>query len=92
MEIKERAAEDWLNKHREVLITCPFQPGKLIISRKACGKRRLASQVPLDNEIRKLDLFQSTVTKGLSLCGQCPISKRLFPDLEERQTYAEFSA
>jgi hypothetical protein len=93
MEMNQRAAEDWLDQNREALISCPFQPGNLIISKNACGKRRLASQMPLETEIRKLDLFLTTVMKGLSLCAQCPISKRLIPEPEElQQACAGFSA
>lgn len=84
----------WLEQNQQTMIHCPFQPGRLIISRESCKKRHLASHLEPLEETMETDFFKYTFRKGLSLCRQCPIGIRLagpslaatgHRDWEERQ-------
>ena len=41
-----REVREWLDKNRDLMINCPNQPGKLLISKNACSKRHKASLNP----------------------------------------------
>ena len=69
-------AEEWLVKNQQLMIRCPYQPGNLVISKKACTKRHLVGRKGIINDLRRGDSFYYAVNKGLSLCRQCPIGKK----------------
>lgn len=73
----DAAVSQWMEKNKPAMIHCPFQPGRLVISRDACKKRHLASQLEPFEETMETDFFRYTFRKGLSLCRQCPIGMRL---------------
>ncbi len=70
-------AEEWLGKNQQQMIRCPYQPGNLVISKKACTKRHLVGRKGIISDYRRGDLFYYKVKKGLSLCRQCPIGEKL---------------
>lgn len=76
----EREVEKWIQEHQGELILCPNQPGLLMISKKACLKRHRAALDQVFEEISREDPFHFALKKGLSLCGGCPIGKRLLEE------------
>jgi hypothetical protein len=71
------AVRDWLVEHHRDVITCPYQPGQLVISNEACTKRHLVARETCFDDLMKVDLFTYTLKKGLILCRGCPIGGRL---------------
>ncbi len=71
-----RESKEWLAQNRELMIDCPKQPGNLLISKNACGKRHKASLNP-DRRIYSEDSFGYALRQGLSLCRDCRIGKRV---------------
>jgi len=70
--------EEWLVKNRQKIIRCPYQPGNLVISRKACLHRHRLAQKKKLSILKGADSFDYyRFRKGLSLCRICPIGKRL---------------
>jgi hypothetical protein len=55
------------------IIDCPFQPGNLKISKRACLKRHKAAQRKRLETIKVENLFNFFVSQGLSRCQKCPI-------------------
>lgn len=70
-------ADKWLAKNRRDMIVCPNQPGQLMISKSSCSKRYQMSRRENLNELLKGDFFQYIYMKGLSVCKDCPIGKKL---------------
>jgi len=69
--------EIWLAQNQQEMIRCPYQPGNLIISKKACFKRyRFVQKKKLNNFINNA-FFDYKFKKGLSVCLRCPIGKKL---------------
>lgn len=73
------SVDDWLKENGNRMIECPLQPGQLKISRDACTKRYwVAQEEDLEGGIKRRDnLFAITLSKGLSLCRDCPIGRHL---------------
>ena len=59
--------------NRDKIIDCPFQPGNLKISKKACLKRQKAAHRKKLEAFKVEDLFNFFVSQGLSRCQECPI-------------------
>lgn len=74
---KQIVADKWLAKNRRDMIVCPNQPGQLMISKSSCSKRYQMSRKENLNELLKGDFFQYIYMKGLSVCKDCPIGKKL---------------
>jgi hypothetical protein len=55
------------------MIDCPFQPGNLKISKKACLKRHKAAHRKKLETVKVENLFNFFVSQGLSRCQKCPI-------------------
>jgi len=56
------------------LISCPYQPGNLRISKSACRRRREAS---FDDRLYQSihnEFFQFTVRQGLKICRNCNLN------------------
>ena len=70
-----RETREWLVRNRGLLVDCPNQPGKLLISKTACRKRHKASLDP-DLKIYAEDFFRFAFQQGLSLCRDCRIGKQ----------------
>ncbi len=68
-------ATKWLSKHRAEMVSCPYQPGNLMISKNACSKRYRLGRKEKFEDLLKGDLFNYTYKRGLSLCRSCPIGK-----------------
>jgi hypothetical protein len=68
------SVEDWLEENHKEMIDCPYQPGCLKISKASCKRRFLASLYVGD---LSGDPMLYGVKKGLLLCGECPIAKKL---------------
>jgi len=73
----QRAVKEWLAKNQQEMISCANQPGKLVISKYACAKRHWMSRQEKYQDIGKGDFFYYTFKRGLSLCRDCPIGKKL---------------
>jgi hypothetical protein len=68
----------WLARNKGEMIVCPYQPGQLTISKNACSRRHLMGKKEDLNEIQKgNDPLNYTYVRGLSLCKECPIGKKL---------------
>lgn len=55
------------------MIDCPFQPGNLKISTKACLKRHKAALMKRLEPFNAEDQFNYFVSQGLLRCEKCPI-------------------
>lgn len=69
--------EEWLASNQQEMISCPYQPGNLMISKSACFKRHMVGRREKLNDLMKGDFFHYTFKKGLSLCRDCPIGQKL---------------
>jgi hypothetical protein len=74
---KQVTTDKWLAKNREDMIVCPNQPGQLTISKSSCSKRYLMSRRENLKELLKGDFFQYIYMRGLSVCRECLIGKKL---------------
>ncbi len=70
-------AKEWLARNQRKMVCCPYQPGQLVISKSACSKRYLLGKRENPADLMKGDLFHYTFNRGLSLCRDCPIGKKL---------------
>ncbi len=73
----ERLVQEYYSRHGGKIIDCPFQPGNLKISEKACFKRHVAARRKEFEAFKVEDLFNYFVAQGLSRCQQCPIINNL---------------
>jgi hypothetical protein len=71
-----RETQKWLAQNRGLMVDCPNQPGKLLISKNACRKRYKASLNP-DLKFHVEDFFRYAFKQGLSLCRNCRIGRQL---------------
>jgi hypothetical protein len=74
---KQFTVDRWLARNREDMIVCPNQPGQLTISKTSCSKRYIMSRRENLKELLKGDFFQYLYMRGLSVCRDCPIGKKL---------------
>ncbi|MBI4764135.1 MAG: hypothetical protein HY787_05975 [Deltaproteobacteria bacterium] len=65
--------KEYYSLNQDKMIDCPFQPGNLKISQKACLKRRKAAHRRKVENFRVEDLFNFFISQGLSRCQECPI-------------------
>jgi hypothetical protein len=77
----QQTVEMWLNEHQHQMVTCPYQPGELRISKQACVKRRETAKRQ-GSEIktgkpRMKTIFEEVVNTSLSRCLSCPIGEDL---------------
>jgi hypothetical protein len=71
---QKELADDWLAEHHKQIIDCPYQPGSLKISKASCKRRFLAG---LYVGGLNGDPMLYLVKKGLLLCAECPIGRKL---------------
>ena len=82
---RPNSAETWLVKNQNRMISCPYQPGNLFISRNACLKRYRNG----DRQTLRNPLYDDTLAyqwkMGISVCRKCPIGRSLIsePSCEE---------
>ncbi|MBU1209473.1 MAG: hypothetical protein KKH04_21565 [Proteobacteria bacterium] len=76
MNNRHKLVEEWLADNHQKMIHCPYQPGNLIISPKACFQRYKFGRKKKLNNFFTDEFFYHKVKKGLSLCGQCPMGKK----------------
>jgi hypothetical protein len=74
---KQITVDKWLAKNRRDMIVCPNQPGQLMISKSSCLKRYQMSRKENLRDLLKGDFFQYIYMKGLSVCHDCPVGKKL---------------
>lgn len=77
MSYKEQGVKKWLEKNRQEMICCPYQPGQLMISKQSCSKRYEIGQREDFDDLMRGDVFNYAYKKGLSLCRNCPLGKKL---------------
>lgn len=65
--------EEYYSLNQDKIIDCPFQPGNLKISKKACLKRYKAAHRKKIEPLKVENLFNFFVSQGLSRCQECPI-------------------
>lgn len=87
MEVKE-----WLAKNQQDMICCPYQPGNLMISQKACSKRYSMGQKEDYQDLMKGGVFNYAYKRGLSLCRECPIGKELAQESRADKSYSRSQA
>ena len=77
----EQAMEIWLSENRHQMVTCPYQPGELRITKQACVRRHeTAKRQGSDQKVGKAKLktiFEEVVNTSLSRCRLCPIGESL---------------
>ncbi len=69
--------KEWLAKNQQQMISCPYQPGNLMISKNACSKRYWMGRKEDYQDLMRGDFFHYTYKRGLSVCRECPIGKRV---------------
>jgi hypothetical protein len=69
----ESLVDQYYFSNRDKMISCPYQPGNLKISMKACLKRHKAAQRRKMEVFRVEDIFNYFVSQGLVRCQNCPI-------------------
>jgi hypothetical protein len=74
---KQVTVDRWLARNRGDMIVCPNQPGQLTISKSSCSRRYIMSRRENLKELLKGDFFQYIYMRGLSVCRDCPIGKKL---------------
>ena len=62
MSRRDQLIDEYFSRNREKLIDCPFQPGNLRISEKACLKRHKAAKRKKMEIFRAQDLFNYFVS------------------------------
>jgi hypothetical protein len=68
----------WLARNRGEMIVCPYQPGQLTISKNACSRRHVMGKQEDLSELQKgNDPLNYSYVRGLSLCRECQIGKKL---------------
>jgi len=65
--------KEYYSLNQDKMIDCPFQPGNLKISKKACLKRHKAAHWKKLEPHKAENLFTFFVSQGLSRCQECPI-------------------
>ena len=71
MSPQDQLIDEYYSRNRDKLIDCPFQPGNLKITEKACTKRRFAAGRNTEGFNRREDIFGYFVSQGLLRCKQC---------------------
>jgi hypothetical protein len=72
------SVKSWLARNKGEMIVCPYQPGQLTISKNACSRRHLIGRQEDLGELQKgNDPLNYSYVRGLSLCRECPIGKKL---------------
>ena len=74
---KQVATNQWLAKNKRDMIVCPNQPGQLMISKTSCSKRYIMSRRKDLKELLKGDFYHYIYIRGLSVCRDCPVGKKL---------------
>ena len=69
----EMLIKEYYSRHRDKIIVCPFQPGNLKISQKACFQRRKAALGKKFETVNLEDSFNYFVTQGLLRCEKCSL-------------------
>jgi hypothetical protein len=65
--------KQWRTAELNEMIDCPYQPGNLKITKKACLIRRRASMEGRSLQSIQNDFFLFTVRQGLLTCKNCPV-------------------
>jgi hypothetical protein len=71
------AVKEWLVKNQEDMVSCPNQPGNLMLTGSACAKRYWMARNEDYQDLMKGDVFNYTYKRGLSLCRECAIGKQM---------------
>jgi hypothetical protein len=71
------AVKEWLAKNQEDMVSCPNQPGNLMITKIACAKRYWMGRNEDYQDLMKGDVFNYSYKRGLSLCRECSIGKQM---------------
>jgi hypothetical protein len=75
----DQLIQNYYSLNQDMMIDCPFQPGNLKISKKACAKRHKAALRKKFETFKVEDLFNYFVSQGLSRCQECPIIENPVP-------------
>lgn len=76
MVTRETLIQEYYEQQMNRMIDCPFQPGNLKISEKACQKRHKAAHKKKQENFKSEDLFHFFVSQGLIRCENCPIIQK----------------
>ena len=68
----QAAVNDWMEKNGPMMVNCPRQPGKLLISKSACSKRRQKAKVQDYVHMMEGSFMDYVHKMGLYICLQCP--------------------
>ena len=74
---KQVTVDKGLTKNKGDMIVCPNQPGQLVISKSSCSKRYTMSRRENLKDLLKGDFYNYIYMKGLTVCRDCPIGKKL---------------
>ncbi len=69
----ETLIKEYYSRHGEKIKDCPFQPGNLKISEKACLQRRKAAHHKKFDAVNLEDSFNYFVSQGLLRCEKCTL-------------------
>jgi hypothetical protein len=77
MGLASGAVKVWMDAHEQRMISCPYQPGRLVISKEACLKRHSMALQERYEDLEQVDFFRQRLKNGLALCSKCEIGERL---------------
>ena len=82
------AVKEWMVKNQEDMVSCPYQPGNLVISKVACAKRYWMARNEDYQDLMKGDVFNYTYKRGLTLCRECSIGKQLAREFKPAKLFS----
>jgi len=82
------AVKEWLVKNQEDMVSCPNQPGNLMLTKSACAKRYWMARNEDYQDLMKGDVFNYTYKRGLSLCRECSIGKQMAREIKPAKLLA----
>lgn len=82
----QHSADTWLVQNQERMISCPYQPGNLFISKNACMKRYRAGDREAGRNPLHDDILAYQWKMGISVCRKCPIGRDLTSSVPRRKS------
>ncbi len=71
----ERIVGEWMDRNRNRMVQCHYQPGNLLITRQSCLARRQRAKEEDLTDIMKGDVLDYVYRKGLAICLACEESE-----------------
>lgn len=67
----QTAINDWMEKNGPMMVECPYQPGRLLITKTGCSERRKKAQVQNFASLMEGNFIDYMYKMGLYICLHC---------------------